>query len=296
MADPRALATRLWPGRVASIEPLAGGITNANFLVDLGDERVVLRLAGEGTALLGIDRDDEVLANEVAAAIGVAPPMLAHSTTEGWLVTRYLSARQPSAEELASEPTLGAVAAALRELHGAGPVNARFDVATIVRRYHEVATARGVSEPFDFAGAAALLARVATARPFRATAFCHNDLLASNILVDDRVRILDWEYAGMGDPFFDLANYSVNQDLDGRADEVLLTGYFERWDERHHATLHLFKMLSELREAMWGVVQRAVSTLDVDFDAYAAQRGRHFEALVATADLDELTGLAAQLA
>ena len=296
MADPRALVTRLWPGREARLSALAGGITNANFLVDLGDERVVLRLAGEGTALLGIDRDDEAAANEVAASIGIAPPVLARSADEGWLVTRYLPARPPSAEELASEPMLGEVASTLRALHGAGPVNARFEVATVVRRYHEVASARGVDEPFDFDGASAVLERVSAARPFRASAFCHNDLLASNILYDDRVRILDWEYAGMGDPFFDLANYSVNQDLSAASDESLLTGYFGRADERHLATLDLFKILSELREAMWGVVQRAVSALDVDFAAYARERGRHFEALVAAADLNALAGLAARLA
>ncbi len=293
--EARELATRLWPGRDPRVEPLAGGITNANFLVDLGDERVVLRVAGAGTALLGIDRDEEALASDLAASIGIAPPVLRRSTTEGWMVTRYLAARAVSPEELASEPMLGALAATLRRLHGAGSINARFDVAAIVRRYHDTASERGVREPFDFAAARAALDLGGRARPFRPTCLCHNDLLNSNLLYDDRIWVLDWEYAGMGDPFFDLANFSVNHDLPAGSDEALLTDYFGRCDERHLATLALFKILSELREAMWAVVQLAVSTLEVDFAAYAAQRGGHVDELVRSQDLERLVGLAARL-
>ena len=41
------------------------------------------------------------------------------------------------------------------------------------------------------------------------------------------------------------------------------------------------RFMSDFREAMWGVVQQAVSALDVDFVAYADE---HFERLEATAE------------
>ena len=62
------LANRLWPGRVQSIEILAHGITNSNYVVDLGDERVVVRVPGNDTHLLGIDRTNEVVACSLATA------------------------------------------------------------------------------------------------------------------------------------------------------------------------------------------------------------------------------------
>ena len=91
---------------------------------------------------------------------------------------------------------------------------------------------------------------------------------------------MDWEYAGMGDVFFDLANFSVNHELDERDDDELLRCYFgERTDERE-AGLTLMRFMSDLREAMWGVVQQGISELDFDFAAYAEE---HFERLERTA-------------
>jgi len=90
--------------------------------------------------------------------------------------------------------------------------------------------------------------------------------------IDDghRIRIIDWEYAGMGDPFFDLGNFSINHELEPEEDELLLTVYDGSIEPRRLARLTLMRVVSDFREAMWGVLQQGVSTLDVDFVAYAA--------------------------
>ncbi len=282
------LVQRLWPTRHATYEPLPGGITNANYFVDLGDEQVVLRIAGDHTDLLGIDRGHETSANELASSLGIAPEVLDRSENEGWMVTRFIPGRPIPPLELAEEPMLAEVAATLRRLHAAGVIGAHFNTHAIVREYHEVARTRGVEEPFDFAAALAVLDRIGEVRPFRPTSFCHNDLLNGNFLFDGAIRILDWEYAGMGDPFFDLANFSVNHGLSSEADERLITHYFGRADERLLATLALMKLVSELRETMWGVVQLAVSSLDVDFAAYCKERSDHFEALHEDMDFEAM--------
>ena len=72
----REVVERLWPGWTASIERLSGGITNANYKVDVDGEQVVIRVPGKKTDLLGIDRTAEVAANRIAATIGVAPEVL----------------------------------------------------------------------------------------------------------------------------------------------------------------------------------------------------------------------------
>lgn len=293
--DVDLLVARLWPGRTARTERLHGGITNANFLVDLGDEQVVLRLPGEHTEYLGIDRASEAMANELAAAIGIAPDILRRSESEGWMVTRFLPGRPIPPEELARQPMLGAVAATLRRLHRAGSIDIEFNPYAIVARYHEVASERGVKEPFDFDAATAVLERVRAVRPFRPSAFCHNDFLNGNFIFDGEVRILDWEYAGMGDPFFDLANLSVNHSFDAASDESLLASYWGECDERLLATLSLMKLVSEMREAMWGVVQLAVSTLDFDYAAYCRERSDLFFALLTEMDLETLATLAARV-
>ena len=107
---------------------------------------------------------------------------------------------------------------------------------------------------------------------------CHNDLLPANFMHDgERVQIIDWEYAGMGDRYFDLGNYAVNNQLDDAAERILLEAYFgEPPDERRSATLKLFRFISDLREGMWGVLQSGISELDFDFVEYGR---RHFARL-----------------
>ena len=94
--------------------------------------------------------------------------------------------------------------------------------------------------------------------------------------------IVDYEYAGMGDIFFDLGNLAVNNGFDADARERMLQGYF-LGDvlDRHLARLALMMLISDFREAMWGVVQQAISALDVDFVDYAS---RHFARMLDTAE------------
>jgi thiamine kinase-like enzyme len=106
---------------------------------------------------------------------------------------------------------------------------------------------------------------------------CHNDLLAANFIHDgERPWIVDWEYAGMGDPCFDLANFAVNNGLDEAGERELLAAY----GGGDAGALVLMRFMSDFREAMWGVVQQAISELDFDFRAYASE---HFERLERTA-------------
>jgi thiamine kinase-like enzyme len=124
---------------------------------------------------------------------------------------------------------------------------------------------------FDEVSAAA--ARISAALGERATAPCHNDLLTANFMHDgERLRILDWEYAGQGDPYFDLANLASNNDLDEAGEERLLEAYSgtpPRTDQL--AALRLLRLMAAFWEAMWAVVQTAVSELEFDFGAYAAE-------------------------
>jgi thiamine kinase-like enzyme len=115
----------------------------------------------------------------------------------------------------------------------------------------------------------------------------HNDLLNGNLLlVDGQIRLIDWEYAAMADPFFDLANFSSHHDLDEDGDRALLTAYFGEATVPRLAALGLMKLVSELREALWGVVQMAVSQLDEDFSAYARSHGDRFFERAAALDVE----------
>lgn len=272
-----------WAGRRRSVRPLVGGITNRNWLVTLADERFVVRCPGEGTELLGIDRRHEWEAATSAASLGVGPDVVAF--VDGSLVTRYVDDARPlSPEALEANGTLVSAADLLRRTHDGPPITAVFDWYAVPRDYAGTARARGVRVPgaFEDAMARADEVRRAFAAAPDPPVPAHNDLLGANFLLgrDHRLWLIDWEYAGMNDRFFDLGNFAVNNGLDEGGDELLLEGYFGELTNGRLARLRLMKVMSDLREAMWGVVQQAVSTLDVDFEAYAAE---HFDRLLSNA-------------
>ncbi len=261
--DPFAAVERLWPDRGASVVPLAGGITNHNFKIEVNGQAFVLRMGGAATGLLGIDREVEHQASLRAAEVGLGPPVIAFFPGDGWLVTRFIDGRPIPLEEMRRPQIIRRVAAALRKLHGAAPIPGRFDAHAVVEEYRREAEAHGVEVP-----------------PAYAAAPCHNDLLNANFLDDGEIRIVDWEYAGMGDRFFDLANLSVNHEFGPPEDEVLLAEYFGESTALHVESLAMMKFMSDFREAMWGVLQSGISELDFDFTGYAA---KHFQRLAAHA-------------
>jgi thiamine kinase-like enzyme len=253
-------------------EPVAldGGLTNRNFRLLLGGRDVVVRLPGKDTELLGIDRIAERDATAAAAAAGVGPEVVAFLPTPPCLVTGFITGRQLTAADVRAHVT--DVAAALRAFHAGPPLRSRFDAFAIVDAYHATTVARGAPIPAAFgdliAGAHAI--RAVLTGPEHAPVPCHNDLLTANLLHDGaRVRIVDWEYAGMGDRYFDLGNLSVNNEFAEDDDERLLAAYWgEDCTPRRFAALRLMRIMSSFREGMWGVVQTAISALDFDFAAY----------------------------
>ena len=281
MSDVTRAVERMWPGQDVQVEVLTGGITNQNLKVDVGGESFVLRVAGKNTDLLGIDREAELAATEAAAAAGIGPEVVGFVLPEGWLVTRFVEGATPPMERMREPAMLRRVADALYAFHAGPAVPATFDSFRVVETYRETTLERGgaVPDPYDWAHEIA--GRIEARRSADAHVPCHNDLLNANFLFDgERLRIVDWEYAGMGDRFFDLANFSINHELDEAASEALLMAYVGEVRREDARALALMRFLSDFREAMWGVVQSAVSELDFDFVAYASE---HFERLRRTA-------------
>jgi thiamine kinase-like enzyme len=265
--------------REGSVVQLDGGITNRNFKVNFGGMDYVVRLPGKRTALLGIDRASECIANKAAAQLGIAPRVATLLEDPSCLVTAFIQGREMTPEQLRKPEAIAEVGDALRRLHESGTeLPSGFDSFRLVEEYAETGRRNGSEPPdgYDEAlEAARAIQKAVRDQPEHEPVPAHNDLLPANFLRDgDGIQIIDWEYAGMGDRWFDLGNFAANNEFADDDEAKLLEAYFgEPPGERRLATLKLFRLMSDFREAMWGVVQSGVSELDFDFDEYAR---KHF--------------------
>jgi thiamine kinase-like enzyme len=268
-----AMAARVWPDREVDVEPLGGGITNHNFKVTVDGEAFVLRIAGADTELLGIDRHAEHAAARAAAQIGVGPEVV--DFVEGSLVTRFVEGRPLPIEEMRRPETLREAAGLIRRIHEGPAFPARFDAFRVVEIYRRLAEEHGVRIPDAYDKAKARADEIEQSLGRQPERPCHNDLLNANFIRSPAgIRLVDWEYAGMGDRFFDLANFSVNNELAERECDALLAAYFGELRDEHRQHLLAMRFMSDFREAMWGVLQQGISKLDFDYEDYA---NRHFE-------------------
>ena len=278
-----------WSAERAVVTPLQGGITNQNYRVDIDGDAFVLRVGGKGTHLLGIDRERESICSALASQVGVGPRVLRFLPGEDALVTHFISGTAITPESAARPEILRRIVASMQRYHAGPDFPGTFSPFATVRNYHRLALQYGVAFPDTLPRVFALMARIEEAlRPVQQSKPCHNDLLASNFIDDGHtIWIIDWEYAGMGDPFFDLGNFAVNQSLDSERCELLLHYYFGEVRAADVAHLHLMRLASDLRESFWGFLQLGVSELDFDYREYAHHHLNRFLHNVETSPFEQ---------
>lgn len=284
MEERLAAALALVPGcAAAAATRIPGGITNQSYRVEVDGKPCVLRLDGKSARTLGIDREGELVALRAMAALGIGAELVFSDVAAGVLVTRVVPGRALEPQDLRQPSTAERIARLVRRVHE-GPVFAGvFSPFAVVRDYRQKAAALGtVVGDADrgleiMASVEQCLGDPSPLRP------CHNDLLAANLLIDGaELHIIDWEYAAMGDPVFDIANFVTNLQLADADAEQLLEAYLgQPSSEGERARLALLRFMSDLREAFWGVLQSAQSDLDFDFRTYGAH---HLSRALAYAD------------
>ncbi|HEY4313558.1 MAG TPA: phosphotransferase [Pirellulales bacterium] len=258
--------------------PLGGGITNRNYRVLVGNDAYALRIAGDNTAQLGIDRDSEYACAAIAAAVGIGAEVVAYLPARRALLTRFVEGRVLSPMDATCNDILARAARTLARLHEAPAFPKEFSAFAIIEEYHRIAQAHEVPLPGsvrkilegldDLRGS---VASTAVSCP------CHNDLLPANLIDDGtNLRIIDWEYAGMGDRFFDLGNFAENHRLSAAQESEFLRNYAGAVQAEDLRRLRVMRKVSALRETMWGFAQAGISRLEFDFPGYAQQNLERF--------------------
>jgi len=265
-----------------TITELTGGITNKNYKITVDEESFVLRLGGNETKYLGIDRKVEYDCSRLAAQIGVAPEPIAFIEPEGFILARFISGRGIPAEEIGDEENIKRVLESMKAYHALDLFPGSFSPFRVAEEYARTARNFKVKLPDKmdwYLEKSSEIEKAMYEREPLQLRPCHNDLLNGNFIDDgNRIRILDWEYAGMGDIFFDLGNFAIQHEFNDEQDEILMKIYFADPTDSQRAHQKLMKIMSDLREAMWSQVQIGVSQLDFDYAGYGQKYFDRFEA------------------
>ncbi len=277
----RARDLPIWQGSVTP-EPLAGGITNVNFVVEDAGRRYVVRI-GDDILVHQVMRFNELAASRAAEAAGLSPAVVHHEP--GVLVIDYIDST-PLDEAAVRDPAmLERIVPLIRRCHREIPQRLRgsalmFWVFHVLRDYAAALREGGSTHAAKLPDLMVRADRLEAAVGRIDVVFGHNDLLPSNLLDDgERLWLIDWDYAGFNSPLFDLGGLASNNGLSEEQERWLLETYFETpLQEELWQRYQAMKCASLLRETMWSMVSEIHSELDFDYAAYTAENLARFEA------------------
>ena len=262
-------------------QPLGGGITNTNFIVNDRGEHFVVRI-GNDIPIHGVMRFNEIAAAHAAHAAGISPEVV--YSEDGLFIIRFIEGQTFGEQEVRNQQNLERILPLIQACHTEipkhfqGPALA-FWPFHVCRNY--ILTAReGHSRVKE------LLPRFLKINEELEKkigeiklVFGHNDLLSANFIDDGkRLWLIDWDYAGYNTGLFDLANLCSNNELSPEQEDWLMETYYQKpVSDMMRRRLAAMKCVSLLRETLWSIVSEIHSTLDFDYVNYTQKNIARFE-------------------
>jgi thiamine kinase-like enzyme len=255
-------------------------------LIEDSTKKYVLRVPGEGTEDY-IDRTSELHNAAVAARAGVSAEILFADAKDGLLLMNHLDNAITMSPELFRSRTGSPARAAhaIRKLHTCGEdFKSRFELFSMIDEYLGILDKLGATLPDgygDVVETAAPVRQALEANPVPLVP-SHCDPLCENFLdTGTDMWIVDWEYSGMNDPFWDLGDLSVEAGFDTGQDRAMMNAYCSgSYTEAQFGRMIIYKAMCDLLWTLWGLIQHANDNPAEDFWAYALARFKRCKELM----------------
>jgi thiamine kinase-like enzyme len=270
-----------WRGRNISIQPLSGGLTNSNYKVEVDGTPYFVRVPGESTELLAIDRNNEYHNTKAAAEAGVAPQVLYYLPEHCVMVLEFLEGKTMSKDSLGAPGMPTRMAQAIKQLHSGPRFFSDFNMFRLTEYYLNLCREREMRIPDGYLERMPRVERIEKAMSVHPleTVPCNNDLLAENYVDDGKqLWLIDYEYSGNNDPTFELGN--TCQEMQFSEDQIneVCESYFGSVSSDKIARMKLNMIMSDVGWGLWAAIQAKISTIDFDFWGWAIERwGRAVE-------------------
>lgn len=274
-----------WKGRTVSIQPLSGGLTNSNYRVDVDGTAYFVRVPGESTELLAIDRDNEYHNTRAAAEAGVAPNVLYYLPEYHVMVLEFLEGQTMSKDSLNAAGMPARMAGAIKRLHSGPRFLTDFNMFRLTEYYLKLCRERDIHIPDGYLERLPVLEQIEKAMSVHSlpSVPCNNDLLAENYLDDGKqLWLIDYEYSGNNDPTFELGNTCQEMQFNDDQIREVCSAYFGSVSSDKIARMKLNMIMSDVGWGLWAAIQARISTIDFDFWGWAIERwGRAVEKMKA---------------
>ncbi len=270
-----------WKGKAISIQPLSGGLTNSNYRVDVDGTPHVVRVPGESTELLAVDRNNEHHNTRAAADAGVAPRVLHYLPDQCVMVLEFLHGTTMSKDSLNAPGMPTRMAASIKRLHAGPRFLTDFNMFRLTEYYLSVCEERAIRIPDGYLERMATVAQIENAMSVNPlpTVPCNNDLLAENYIDDGKqLWLIDYEYSGNNDPTFELGNTCQEMQFSDRQIYEVCEAYFGSVSSSKIARMKLNMIMSDVGWGLWAAIQAKISKIEFDFWGWAVERwGRAVE-------------------
>lgn len=264
-----------WKGKSVSIEPLSGGLTNTNYKVDVDGMPFFVRVPGESTELLAIDRKNEYTNSKAAAEAGVGPRVLYYLPDLQVMVLEFIEGKTMSKDALHAPGMPTRMAQAIKKLHAGPRFLMDFNMFRLTEYYLKICNERDIPIPKGYLEKMPIVEQIEKAMLVKPllTVPCNNDLLAENYMDDGNIlRLIDYEYSGNNDPCFELGNTCQEMEFDESRIEEVCAAYFGSISASKIARMKLNMIMSDVGWGLWAAIQEEISTIEYDFWGWAIER------------------------
>lgn len=273
-----------WKGLDLRIEKLSGGITNKLFRVQLSEGGdYVIRIYGAKTDLF-IDRYAEMVSIRRMELSGIVPKLIKYIPEQNVTIVEFIPGTPLKNADFLKRKHISAIVRTIKLVNNSGVEFPRvFDPLQEVRRLFKILKEVGPDYPeFDISGTIDILAKISEISKINPSDYvsCHNDLLADNfILVDGRnsnqepVYLIDWEYAGMNTPYYELSDMFQEILVPREIEVIILRTYWEdRNMDEHFLKTDMFKPFPDIHWFLWSLIQENISSIEFDYYNYGKEK------------------------
>ncbi len=264
-----------WQGRQVEARALSGGLTNTNYQVTVDGTPYFVRVPGESTDLLAINRQNEYYNSKAAAEAGVGPQVLYHLPEYDVMVLEFITGQTMSNQALSAPGMPTRIAQSLKLLHAGPRFLTDFNMFRVTEFYLGIVNEYKVHIPEDFIERMSKVKQIEQAmlvHPLSSVP-CNNDLLAENYIDDGKMlRLIDFEYSGNNDPTFELANTCQELQYDDARIQEMCQAYFGKVTPALLARIKLNMIMSDVGWTLWAAIQAKISKIEYDFWGWAVER------------------------